>query len=253
MSDARPKTIGVLVLIAISICLVFGANAWKSSLVIKQIKIEGNRIVGTNEIVQLTQLQVGALLYKADLTAIQRNVMSHYYIKDAVIERNLPNSIHIKITERIPIAMINRGETLYLDANGVVLPRSVSRQLFDLPIISGLSSSESAALGSTISQSDVLESLQLLSAIKILNRPMYHNISEVQLRNGGDIVLYSAEGSVPIIFGRGEIPSKLVRFETFWNDIVRVRGPQNLQFIDLRYEDQIVARWNPESSASKSL
>ncbi len=66
-------------------------------------------------------------------------------------------------------------------------------------------------------------------------------------------MLYSAEGGVPIIFGRGELPSKLVRLETFWNDIVRTRGPQNLQYVDLRYQDQIVARWNPEPSATKNL
>ena len=46
MSEIKPKTAGVLMLIFIAICLVFGANAWESSLKIKQIKINGNRIVG---------------------------------------------------------------------------------------------------------------------------------------------------------------------------------------------------------------
>jgi cell division septal protein FtsQ len=82
---------------------------------------------------------------------------------------------------------------------------------------------------------------------------MYHNISEVQLRNGGDIVVYSTEGGVPIIFGRDDIPGQIVRLETFWNNVVHTRGTQLLQYIDLRYHDQIVARWNPEPSATKSL
>ena len=188
MSEIKPKTAGVLVLIVIAICLVFGANAWKSSLRIKQIKIDGNRIVGENEILQLTQVQMNSLLYKVDLTAIQRNVMSHHYIKDAVVERNLPNSIHIQVVERIPIAIVNRPETMYLDENGVVLPRSISHRLFDLPMISGISESEPLVLGSIIKQPDVIEALQLLATMKTVNRPMYHNISEVQVRNGGDIV-----------------------------------------------------------------
>jgi cell division protein FtsQ len=253
MSEINHKPAGVLVLIAIAICLVFGANAWKSSLRIKQINIDGNRIVGENEILQLTQVQMSALLYKVDLTAIQRNVMSHHYIKDAVVERNLPNSIHIQVVERIPIAMVNRSETLYLDEEGVVLPRSISHRLFDLPMISGISESEPLVLGSTIKQPDVMEVLRLLAMMKTVNRPMYHNISEVQVRNGGDIVVYSAEGGVPIIFGRDDMPSKLVRLETFWNDVVRTRGTQLLQYVDLRFQDQIVAYWNPEPSAPKSL
>jgi cell division protein FtsQ len=253
MNESRPKTVGVLVLLGLVVCLVFGANAWKSNLRIKQIKIEGNRIVGTNEIVQLTQIPPAAFLYQADLTAIQRNVMSHHYIKDAVVERNLPNSIHIQVMERIPIALLNGSETKYIDEDGVVLPRSVSHKLFDLPMISGLTSDEKLTLGATMTEPDMQETLQLLSALKTVNRPLYHNISEVQLRNGGDIILYAAEGGVPIIFGHGDVASKLVRLETFWNDIVRTRGSQSLQYVDLRYQDQIVARWNTEPRTAKSL
>jgi cell division protein FtsQ len=253
MSERKPKAAGVFSLIIMTMGLVFGANAWKSSLRIKQIQVDGNRIVGANEILQLTQVQMNMLLYKVDLTAVQRNVMSHHYIKDALVERNLPNSIHIQIVERVPIAIVNRSETMYLDEDGVVLPRSISHRLFDLPMISGISASEPMVLGSIMKQSDVIEVLQLLSTMKTVNRPMYHNISEVQVRNGGDIVVYSAEGGVPIIFGRDDMPGKLVRLETFWNDIVRTRGTQLLQYVDLRYQDQVVARWKPEPSALKSL
>jgi cell division protein FtsQ len=253
MSEIKYKTAGVLVLITIAMCLVFGANAWKSSLRIKQIKIDGYRIVGENEILQLTQVQMNALLYKVDLTTIQRNVMSHHYIKDAMVERNLPNSIHIQVVERVPIAIVNRPETMYVDDEGVVLPRSISHRLFDLPMMSGISESEPLVMGSTIKQPDVMEALRLLATMKAVNRPMYHNISEVQVRNGGDIVVYSTEGGIPIIFGREDMPNKLVRLETFWNNVVRTRGTQFLQYVDLRYQDQIVARWNPDPSATKSL
>ncbi len=253
MTELKPKSFGVLALVAIAICLVFGANAWKSSLRVKQIKIDGNRFVGMNEIVQLTHVQMGTLLYKVDLTTIQQNIMSHHYIKDALVERNLPNSIHIQIVERIPIAMVNHAETFYLDEDGIVLPRCISHKLFDLPIISGIEASDPVTLGSTMTQPDVIETLQLLATIKTVNRPMYHNISEVNVRNGGDIVLYSTEGGVPILFGHGELSSKLVRLETFWNDIVRRRGPQYLQYIDLRYQDQIVVRWNPSPQQQRTF
>jgi cell division protein FtsQ len=253
MSELKNKTTGILLLLVATICLVFGANAWKSSLRIKQIKIDGNRIVGENEILQLTQVQMNALLYKVDLTAIQRNVVSHHYIKDAIVERNLPNALRIHIVERIPISIVNRHETTYLDEEGVVLPRSISHRLFDLPVISGISESESLAMGSTVKQPDVLEALLLLSTMKTVNRSMYQNISEVQVRNGGDIVVYSTEGGVPIIFGRDEMPSKLVRLETFWNTVVRTRGTQLLQYIDLRYQDQIVASWKPEPTPAKRM
>jgi len=73
---------------------------------------------------------------------------------------------------------------MYLDESGMVLPRSISHRLFDLPMISGISESEPLALGSIIRQPDVIEALQLLATMKTVNRPMYHNVSEVQVRNG---------------------------------------------------------------------
>jgi cell division septal protein FtsQ len=253
MSEIKPKTIALFILVASAIGLVLTANNWKSSLRIKQIKIEGNRIVGENEILQLTQVQMNSLLYDADLSVIQQNVMSHHYIKDAMVERTLPNSIHIQVVERVPIVIVNRPETTYIDECGVVLPRSISHRLYDLPMITGISESEPLIPGSIVKQPDVIEALQLLATLKIVNRSMFHNISEVQVRNGGDIVLYSTEGGVPIIFGHNEMSSKLIRLEAFWNTVVRTRGTQLLQYIDLRYQDQIIARWKPEPSATKSL
>jgi cell division septal protein FtsQ len=211
--------------------------------------VEGNRIVGTNEIVQLTQIRPGTLLYRADLTAIQRNVTSHYYIKDAVVERNLPNTISVAVSERVPIAIINRTETLYVDGQGVVLPRSVSKKLFDLPVISGIPQSEDLALGSTIHDAQVCQALQLLLTMRSIDHEMYYNISEIQVHTTGDIVLYAVENSVPIIFGTGDTANKFAELEAFWGEYVKTRGAGALQYVDLRYKDQIVAKWSPEAKS----
>jgi cell division protein FtsQ len=241
---SEPAKVGALILVAAAIGLVFGANTWKSNLKIKQIRVRGNGIIGVNEIVQLTRIQPGAYLYKVNLLTIQQNVMSQYYIKDAVVKRSLPNSIDIRVAERIPLAIINSGETMYLDEDGVVLPRSVANKQLDLPVLSGVTQGENLKLGSMLKQPDVCEALQLLYVMKKVYRTIYHNISEVQLRNGGDIILYSTEGGVPIIYGRGDMASKLVRLEKFWDTAVVTRGPKDLQYIDLRYQDQVVVRWN---------
>jgi len=245
VNEVKSKFMGVLILAVVALNLILGANAWKSSLKLKQITVEGNRLVATNEIIQLTQTQPGALLYNIDLTAVQRNVSSHYYIKDAVAERNLPSTLSITVTERVPLAMINRPDPLFIDEDGVILPNAYAGRAFDLPLISGITGSDQLTAGTVASQPETVEALQLLSVLKVVNRPLFHNISEIVLRGGGDIVLYSAEGGVPIIFGRGEISAKIARLEAFWNTVVRTRGTQDLQYVDLRFEDQIIARWNP--------
>jgi cell division protein FtsQ len=193
---------------------------------------------------QLVRIQKNTQLQDIDLTAVRKDILSHHFIKDAVVERDLPATLKITITERLPLAIVNSAEILYLDEDGVVLPHSISKQLFDLPVLSGISPEIALAPGGTINNPDVHEALQILATSKLVSKELYHLISEVRLRSGGDIVLYAAEWGVPIIFGRGDIANKLVRLEAFWNDIVREKGSQRLQYVDLRFDDQVVVRWN---------
>jgi cell division protein FtsQ len=248
MNESGRGKIGVMMLVTAAICLVVGANIWKSNLKISRIDIDGNRIVGTNELVRLSHVQIGSMLFQTDLQAVQQSIMSHYYIKSASVERNLPNTILIRISERIPIAMINNSEKLYFDEDGTVLPQSVSHKLLDLPLISGLGAGSQLKPGKSLPESDITEALQILAVMKKVYRNLYHNISEIQLRNGGDIVMYSTECGIPIIFGHGDLAGKIVKLDAFWNTVVLIRGPQNLEYIDLRFSDQIVAKWKEDPS-----
>ncbi len=248
MSASRELKFGFLGLLVLAIGLVISANLWKSNLKVKRITIEGNRIVETAEITQLIKVSKNAQLQDVDLMAVRRDILSHHFIKDAVVERDLPATLKVTIKERVPLAIINSAEILYLDEDGVVLPHSISKQLFDLPVLSGMAAGLSLTPGTTLKDADIQEALQVLACSKLVSKDLYHLISEVRMRNGGDIVLYAAERGVPIIFGHGEAASKLVRLEAFWNKIVHDRGSEDLQYVDLRFDDQVVVRWNHKQS-----
>lgn len=253
MKKTRKLIFGFISLVLLGGFLVAGANFWKASLTVQRVLVHGNSVVQTNEILQFAHVGDGARMYDLDLMKIQKDVLSHYFIKEVVVERDLPSTIRITITERTPIAMINPGELRYLDPDGVVLPHSISGELFDLPLISGLPTGVSPKVGSPLTHLDIQEALAILSTARLVNREMFHLISEVRLRNGGDIVLYTAEGSIPVLFGRGNAASKLVRLETFWNEVVRERGSHLVQYIDVRFEDQVVVRWKEQLGTSKLL
>jgi len=244
MSASRPVKYGLAMLLILAVGLVVAANLWKSDLKVKRVTVEGNRIVETAEIMQLVNIKKNVQLDDIDLTTVRRSILSHYFIKDAVVERDLPATLKVSVTERSPLAIVNGAQILYLDDDGVVLPHSISKQLFDLPVLTGVPAGITLTPGTTIENDDVREALEILATSMLVSKELYHLISEVRLRDGGDIVLYAAEWGVPIIFGRGEIASKLVRLETFWDNVVREQGSENLQYVDLRFDDQVVVRWN---------
>jgi cell division septal protein FtsQ len=56
---------------------------------------------------------------------------------------------------------------------------------------------------------------------------------------------------VPIIFGRGQIADKVARLEAFWASEVLERGTRDLEYVDLRYHDQVVVRWTAETAKKR--
>ena len=252
MSTEHVRWGGVAALVVFAMALVVGGNLWESNLRVKRVTVAGAVNVEGNQIVQLAQIPAGMPLYEVDLTRVQRNVLSHYFIRRATVERDLTGGIKITVEERTPLAIVAGDPLSYLDERGMVLPSSISKAVYDLPVISGIPPEVKLTPGSAVKREDVQEALLLLSTLKEVDREMFHRISEARVRGSGDMVLTSAESGVPIIFGRGDIADKIARLEAFWALEVAERGTQQLEYIDLRYRGQVVARWRQGEKRSVS-
>ncbi len=63
---------------------------------------------------------------------------------------------------------------------------------------------------------------------------------EIRLRRGHDLVLYSFESGVPIIFGKGEAVKKIVKLDAFWQKFIQNNETKDIQYIDIRFDDQVI-------------
>lgn len=229
------------------------ANAWKSDLAISEIVVEGNKVVTTKEVLSLAGIDKKQRLFTVDLFAARKRLEANPFIQSASVNREAPNRIRISVAERQPVAAMVLDRLVYLDADGFVLPPARSEHLFDLPVITGLARSKELAPGKQTVNTDIRDALEILSVAQLIDDELYRKISEVRVERGKDIMLYTAENGVPIVFGRGDTAAKLVKFETFWDEFVAHHGASELQYVDLRYEDQVVVRWNhsPDEQETK--
>jgi len=230
----------VLVLTALGIY----ANAWKDKCKVAAVVVEGNRILADKEIVALAKVPMNTLLFDLDLFAIEQRVLQNEYMKSVAVHRDLPDRIRISVEERVPVAALLLEKLYYLDADGYVLPAVQSRHVFDLPVLTGVLDGREFSPGKPIRNKDVLEALRVLSLARQVDDDVFRNISEICVASGKDFVFYTAEFGVPVILGREEIGIQLVKFESFWKSVVARQGADRLQYIDLRFEDQVVVRWN---------
>lgn len=225
-----------------------GAYLWKSELPVRAAECEGNRIIANDVILRLAAVPMDQRLVDIDLAAIRDRVMKNPYFREVSVHRDLPDRIVIRVDERVPVAAIIAGKTLYVDAEGMMLTGIRSDYAFDLPVITGAQTVQECKAGKKIVHPTLREALQVVLASQRLSNSISRRISEVHLQPNGDLLLYTAEYGVPVNFGRGNIVDKLALLEGFWTGVVSSRGGQSLRSVDVRFTDQVVARWEPSQS-----
>jgi len=239
-----PGKILMLVLILGIVAVGLGANSWKQDLPVAAIRVEGNAIVPGAEILRLAAIPRHARLFAVDLAAVQKRILQNPFVRSVSVNRQGPEGITITVAERRPVALLAASQLLSVDEEGTVLPAVKSDQLFDLPVLTGALPDAECVPGKRITGRPVHEALGALAAARRMDEDLFRRISEIAVYENGDLVMHTAEAGVPVILGQGEIPVKLVTFDGFWRQIVERRGSKSLQQVDMRFEDQVIARWN---------
>jgi hypothetical protein len=67
-------------------------------------------------------------------------------------------------------------------------------------------------------------------------------ISEVAFDQTDGVVALSQENGVKLIFGRNDFEMKLDNWKAFYKQVVRTKGIQTMQQVDLRFSNQVVTR-----------
>jgi cell division protein FtsQ len=241
-----PLMLGMIALFILSL-------EWRETLKVQRIIVYGSHLLRSQDVNALVNVPLKAPMFEVNLLSVQKKLASQPFIKEVSVNRQFPDGLRIEVVERRPVASISGAELRYVDAEGVILPYIQSPVQLDLPMISGIKGAEKIVPGKTLSSSELFQALEILQAAIAIDSTVYHLISEVKMNSGNDIVLYAAEGGVPIILGKGDVAPKLLLFQTFWNNFIRTGDPEKLRYIDLRFDGQVVVKWNqqPENQSSK--
>ncbi len=107
---------------------------------IKQINVEGNSKLTSEEIISYSQIQLDINMFKMQKQESIEKIQSNPYVESASIARELPSTIKISIKERVPqyIIEIANGNA-YIDSKGYIL--EMSQEKLPLPIILGYQTS----------------------------------------------------------------------------------------------------------------
>jgi cell division protein FtsQ len=198
---------------------------------VRRVEIEGARYVSPDEIVSRLRVDTTQSLFD-DVGPLEKRVRQHPSVRDVRIERKLPGTLLVRITENPPVAFVQAASGLVaVDATGRSLPVDPANADVDLPVL---------AVRDTLT-------LRLLGEVREQLPALFARIGEVRrLPRGSSFYLLFHLTESPTNLAHDVLASGDVTADRL-SDIVPVEqdlARRNLRAteLDLRFRDQVIAR-----------
>lgn len=85
-----------------------------AGFVLEHVIIEGQRNVTENDIIESIGSDRGMPIYSLNINDIRKRIEENPWVKIALVERRLPNTLHIAVMERTPIAIWQFNQKIYI-------------------------------------------------------------------------------------------------------------------------------------------
>jgi cell division protein FtsQ len=113
------------IVLALLVVAALTASVWlvffSSYVTVRTVDITGTRTVDESQIKRVAEVPTGTPLARVDLDAIAGRLESIPSVRRVDIARGWPDTVHIAVTERTPVAVVDRGNGLQaMDAGGVL-------------------------------------------------------------------------------------------------------------------------------------
>lgn len=176
IKNKKGKKIKILIIIILLVLIAIIAAMLSPLFNIKSIKVVGNSILQSEEIISLSGISLEENIFKVRKLKTIDNIKQNAYINDVAIHKKLPNTIEIQVKERRPSFMLEYGNGyVYLNNQGYMLEISSIKK--EIPILLGTTTSkENYKQGNRLNTEDLQK---LGTAIKIMSVAQTHNIANL--------------------------------------------------------------------------
>lgn len=118
----------------------------RAGFAVNDILVEGRSATDTNEILGQLAIEKGAPILGFDPHAALERLSAIPWVKSGVVERRLPNTLFVRLTEREPIAIWQIEKKLKLiDREGHMLREVGTDETLNLPLVVGAGAEKQAA------------------------------------------------------------------------------------------------------------
>lgn len=228
-----------------------------SEFAIQRIEVKTDGVIAPDQLRRWANVKLGDNLIALDLSAVKRNLEMVSTIGSVSVERVLPRTLKINVTERDPVAQVNIPQAgpaggitvtvFQLDADGYVLQPLDPRlcmiplaQVSDrLPVISGLNLYQLQP-GHRVESQEVLAALELVNAFAHSPMAGLVDLRRLDVSARGIIVATTDQGG-EITFGLTDLEQQLRR----WREVYDLGQRLNkaVATLNLAVSNNVPVRW----------
>jgi cell division septal protein FtsQ len=225
---------------------------------IQQVDVQTDGVIVPEQLRHWAGIKPGANLIALDLAAVKRNLELVSVIDSVSVERVLPRTLKIRVTERVPIGQVNVPHVdgsksiainvFQLDADGMVMqpidPRlcanPTAQMNFQLPVISGMNAFQLQP-GRPVELPQVQAALRLIEAFGQSPMAGLVDLRRVDVGAPGVLVATTGQGSA-ITFGLDNLDQQLRRWREIY-DYGKQANKGDIAAADLAVGNNVPVRW----------
>jgi cell division septal protein FtsQ len=252
---------GTVLLILVGVGLVLaGAAASPRALrhldgfMVRQVEVRGTRYLAPDEAVRASGITRNANLFD-DLAPWKEALERHALVAAVRIDRVVPATLRLVVTEKQPIALLAQGEVAgagavslrAVAADGRILPIDLTTADLDLPVVSAPATA-TAPKGGVVGDEGMLSTLRLLERLRREEPALYDWISAaVPLRDGAGVsVRLRSPAGAEALLSMDPQQVQLQELKIALADLAARAELGRLVRVDARFREQIVTRISNE-------
>ncbi len=109
---------------------------------IRSVHITGTSRLTQEQVADLAEISEEKNILSINLSTARLNLISHPWIDEANIRRELPSKLIVNISEHTPLAVLDTGRKFLINTRGEIFKESVPADTDGLPVITGLDYSD---------------------------------------------------------------------------------------------------------------
>lgn len=195
---------------------------------VNDLMVEGREYTDVDAVLAIANIQKGDPLFSFDTKSAKNLLEKLSWVKSAKVERRLPDTIYIKITEREPFALWqNNGKISLIDDKGVFLTDNNLARFKDLIIVVGKHAPQESGEFLSLLNSEPTVKDKVESAMYVAGRRW-----DLKLKNGVQVKLPEKDTEFALSkLSKAQIDDGLL--------------DKDIKTIDMRDNDRIVIRIKP--------